>query len=38
MRATELEDSKSWKAADDYWLRLQVEEDWALCLKTWHSA
>lgn len=38
MRSTELEDSKSWKAAEGYWLKLQVEKGWALCLKTWHSA
>lgn len=33
MRATDLEDSKSWKSAEDYWLKLQVEKDWAHCLK-----
>lgn len=37
VRATDLEDSKSWKAAEDYWLKLQVEKGWACCLKTQHS-
>lgn len=37
MRATDLEDRKSWKAAEDNWLKFRVEKGWAHCLKTEHS-